>query len=329
MFCPAGADRTGIGRCTVPSCSAAACCAAVVVFFSFGAAPRQPGHPTVTSSAFPAAVAGAAARTRESGCPHGMPADPWWAREWRPRADRRCRALADDGWIARRRRRCRRHRRRRREGRISRGASLRGHNTVDGSDDVHDEVGHGTMVAEVALGRGDNRRQGTGVCWRCKLLPVKVAPTGSAAGDQLAAGITWAADNGADVINVEPGVERARRRGRAVRWRTRRCVALWWWRPPGNDGGTTASYPASYRGVIGVVGVDQNTTARTPGRRGAPGPGSPRRAAPSSPTRRQGDELLRQLRRGTGRVGAGRAPAFGRDPARPRHDHAARVRRPQ
>jgi subtilisin family serine protease len=77
-----------------------------------------------------------------------------------------------------------------------------GHNAADGSDDVHDEVGHGTMVAEVALGRGNNRRQGKGVRWRCKLRLVKVAPSGSASGDQLTAGITWAADNGADVINV-------------------------------------------------------------------------------------------------------------------------------
>jgi thermitase len=137
------------------------------------------------------------------------------------------------------------------------GSALPGHNTVDGSDDVRDEVGHGTMVAEVALGRGNNRRQGTGVCWRCKLLPVKVAPNGAATGDQLAAGITWAADNGADVINislvlkgrddaVEQAVAHAIARGAVL-------VAS-----AGNDGGSAASYPASYGGVIGVVGVDPN-----------------------------------------------------------------------
>ena len=90
------------------------------------------------------------------------------------------------------------------------GASLRGHNTVDGSDDVRDEVGHGTMVAVGTIGRGNNHRQGTGVCWRCKLLPVKVAPNGSASGDQLAAGIGvggWT--TAAWWEQFQPGVERA------------------------------------------------------------------------------------------------------------------------
>jgi subtilisin family serine protease len=238
------------------SCLAAACCAAVVVFFSFGAAPRQPGHPTVTSSAFPAAVAGTPRVRAKAAARTGMPADPWWAREWGlariglPALWRTTVgspgvvvAVVDTGVDA--------------GGPDLAGASLRGHNTVDGSDDVHDEVGHGTMVAEVALGRGDNRRQGTGVCWRCKLLPVKVAPTGSAAGDQLAAGIMWAADHGADVINVslvlngrDDAVEHAVAHALAV---GSLVVAS-----AGNDGGTTASYPASYPGVISVVGVDEH-----------------------------------------------------------------------
>ena len=197
----------------------------------------------------------------------GVPADPWWPREWGlariglPALWRTTVgspgvvvAVVDTGVDVNRP--------------DLAGASLRGHNTVDGSDDVHDEVGHGTMVAEVALGRGNNRRQGTGVCWRCKLLPVKVAPNGSAAGGQLAAGITWAADNGADVINVslmlkgrddavEQAVAHAIARGAVV-------VAS-----AGNDGGSAASYPAAYGGVIGVVGVDQNDRPYSWSTRGA------------------------------------------------------------
>ena len=202
----------------------------------------------------------------------------------------------------------------------------RGHNTVDGSDDVHDEVGHGTMVAEVALGRGNNRRQGTGVCWRCKLLPVKVAPNGSAAGDQLAAGITWAADNGADVINVslvlkgrddavEQAVAYAIARGALV-------VAS-----AGNDGGSAASYPAAYGGVIGVVGVDQErpsvllVDARCVGRSLCAGVrGGCRR-------RSQGDELLRQLGGSAGRVGPRCARVVVRHTAGQRRTTAPRGRR--
>ena len=251
MFCSDPADRT----CVVAlrfSCLAVACCATVVIS---GARPRQAGHATAKSSAFLVAVAGTPLASARAPARTGAPADPWWPREWGlarvglPALWRTTVgspavvvAVVDTGVD------------------VSRpdlaGASLRGHNTVDGSDDVRDEVGHGTMVAEIALGRGNNHRQGTGVCWRCKLLPVKVAPNGSASGDQLAAGITWAADNGADVINVslvlkgrddavEQAVAYAIARGALV-------VAS-----AGNDGGNAALYPASYRGVLGVVGVDQ------------------------------------------------------------------------
>jgi thermitase len=185
----------------------------------------------------------------------GIPADPWWPRQWglariglpalwrmTTGAPQIVVAIVDTGVD------------------VSRpdlaGAALPGHNTLDGSSDVEDVVGHGTMVAEVALGRGNNRVQGAGVCWRCKLLPVKVAPDGSAAGDQLAAGIAWAADHDADVINVslvlkgrDDAVEQAVAHAVAVG-----AVVV---ASAGNDGGVAASYPASYPGVLGVVGVDQ------------------------------------------------------------------------
>jgi len=64
---------------------------------------------------------------------------------------------------------------------------------------------HGTCVAGLAAARGNNGLGVTGMCWNCKILPVKIFP--SPAGVQWqqlsmpADGIKWAVDNGAWVIN--------------------------------------------------------------------------------------------------------------------------------
>jgi thermitase len=136
------------------------------------------------------------------------------------------------------------------------GAVLTGYDAVDGTSAVGDVAGHGTLVAEVAAGRGDNDVGGAGICWRCSILPVKVAADDTASASQLAAGIRWATDHGADVINVslvlsapDPGVaaavQYAEDHGAIV-------VAA-----AGNDGGTSPTYPAAYPGVLGVVATDE------------------------------------------------------------------------
>lgn len=120
-----------------------------------------------------------------------------------------------------------------------------------------DAVGHGTDVAEVAAGRGNDRSGAAGVCWRCRVLPVDVAPNGTATAAALAAGIRAAVDQGANVVNISlvlsgpdaavaDAVAYAQARGALV-------VAA-----AGNDGGTAPTYPAAYPGVIGVVAVDPN-----------------------------------------------------------------------
>lgn len=135
------------------------------------------------------------------------------------------------------------------------GRVLAGYDSTTGSSDTGDSVGHGTFVAEVAAARGDNRIGGAGVCWRCSILPVRVAPNGTATAAGLAEGIRWAVDHGADVINlslvltaadptVGAAIEYAEEQGAIV-------VAA-----AGNDGGASATYPAAFPGVIGVVATD-------------------------------------------------------------------------
>jgi subtilisin family serine protease len=135
------------------------------------------------------------------------------------------------------------------------GGVLTGYDSTNGSSATGDSVGHGTLVAEVAAGRGDNGVGGAGVCWHCSILPVRVAPNGTATAVQLAEGIRWAAEHGADVINISlvltaadptvgAAIEYAEERGAVV-------VAA-----AGNDGGGNPTYPAAFPGVIGVVATD-------------------------------------------------------------------------
>jgi len=75
----------------------------------------------------------------------------------------------------------------------------------DATDDDQ-EYGHGTHVAGIAAAETNNSAGVAGVAWNCKILPVKVLDdTGLGDYFWLADGIIWAADQGADVINMSLG----------------------------------------------------------------------------------------------------------------------------
>ncbi|MEM1312112.1 MAG: S8 family serine peptidase [Patescibacteria group bacterium] len=71
------------------------------------------------------------------------------------------------------------------------------------NEDPMDNHGHGTSVAGVAAGVGQNSLGATGVCPKCKIMPIKVIDSTSF-GDvmTISAGIYYAIDNGARVINL-------------------------------------------------------------------------------------------------------------------------------
>lgn len=73
------------------------------------------------------------------------------------------------------------------------------------AEDVH---GHGTRLAGLAAATGNNGKGIAGVCWECKIMPVKVLATSFLPPDIiLARGIVWAVDHGADVINLATNVQ--------------------------------------------------------------------------------------------------------------------------
>ena len=86
------------------------------------------------------------------------------------------------------------------------GALVPGWNFVAGNANTTDDHGHGTAVAGVIAARSNNRTGGAGICWRCLVMPIKALDAkGSGDDTRIAAGIAWATDHGAHVINLSLG----------------------------------------------------------------------------------------------------------------------------
>ncbi|MBI5838025.1 MAG: S8 family serine peptidase [Candidatus Eisenbacteria bacterium] len=78
-----------------------------------------------------------------------------------------------------------------------------GWNFISNTPDPTDDFGHGTGVAGVLGALGDNRRGVAGVLWRTQLLSVKVlGARGTGSGTQIAAGVVYAVDSGARILNL-------------------------------------------------------------------------------------------------------------------------------
>jgi thermitase len=133
-----------------------------------------------------------------------------------------------------------------------------GHDFVNNDDDATDDSWHGTHVAGIAAAETGNGEGIAGVAWNCKILPVKVMDQdGNGYYSALIEGITWAADNGAKVINLsvggdvdDPALEEA------CRYAYDKNVVVV--AAVGNDT-TTVLYPAAYDAyVLAVASTDYN-----------------------------------------------------------------------
>lgn len=84
---------------------------------------------------------------------------------------------------------------------------LPGYNAADGGSDWSDIHGHGTAVAGVAGAIANNGAGVAGVAWGATLLPIRVTnrSDGYAYFSDIARGLTWAADQGAQVANISYG----------------------------------------------------------------------------------------------------------------------------
>ncbi len=87
-----------------------------------------------------------------------------------------------------------------------RGKLVRGINLLNRAKPPQDDNGHGTHVAGVIAAATGNGTGIAGVAPNAKLMPVKVLDsTGTGANATITAGIRWAVDHGARVINMSLG----------------------------------------------------------------------------------------------------------------------------
>ncbi len=135
---------------------------------------------------------------------------------------------------------------------------VQGYNFAYDNGNPDDDNGHGTHVGGIVGAESNNSQGVAGVSWGAKIMPVKVLNAwGSGYLSDVANGIIYAADHGADVINLSLGtsyysgtlqsaVDYAYNKGVTV-------IAA-----AGNSGNSTMSYPAGCNHVIGVGATDQN-----------------------------------------------------------------------
>jgi serine protease len=137
------------------------------------------------------------------------------------------------------------------------GHVLPGWNILARNDDATDDNGHGTHVAGTIAEIGGNGLAESGVAPEASILPVKVLDaTGGGTDADVAAGIVWAADHGARIINLSlGGDEESAVLADGVAYARSKGVLLV--AAAGNDGGPVG-VPARLAGVLAVGAVDAN-----------------------------------------------------------------------
>lgn len=124
-------------------------------------------------------------------------------------------------------------------------------------DDVY---GHGTHVAGIVAAATGNGMGVAGVCPACTLMSVKVLNDGgSGAYSWIAKGITYAADNGAKVINMSlGGSQKSSTLESAVKYAWGKGVVVV--AAAGNAGNQSKTYPGAYTDAIAVAATDNQDT---------------------------------------------------------------------
>ena len=130
--------------------------------------------------------------------------------------------------------------------------------------DPDDEDGHGTHCAGISASTSNNGQGITGVCWGGKIVPVRVMfrvfdrfegrETSVGTGTDISAGIKFAVDSGANVINLSLGGGSGDEYEPVLKYARDRnvCVVA----ATGNENSSLPSYPAADPNALAVGAID-------------------------------------------------------------------------
>jgi hypothetical protein len=135
------------------------------------------------------------------------------------------------------------------------GRLVSGYDFVNDDADPSDDNGHGTAVATIAAA-ASNSFGIAGVCWQCRVMPVKVLDSsGNGFLSDAAYGVAWAVEHGADIVNVSLGASgsvSALDSALAMAEEAGVLVVA----SAGNEGNTVEQWPAADPRVMAVAALD-------------------------------------------------------------------------
>ncbi|WP_231688050.1 S8 family peptidase [Bacillus sp. FJAT-18017] len=133
---------------------------------------------------------------------------------------------------------------------------VKGYNVLAENKDPNDDNGHGTHVAGIIASETNNGEGVAGITWYNKIMPIKaMGKEGYGTTFDIAKGIYWAVDHGAQVINMSLGnYQPSRVLKEAIDYAYKKDVIMV--AAAGNDNSRQPTYPASYPEVLAVSAVD-------------------------------------------------------------------------
>lgn len=132
---------------------------------------------------------------------------------------------------------------------------IEGYNSIDPDKPPRDDHYHGTHVAGIIGAVANNNIGIAGVAPDSKIMPIKVMDNdGKGNASDIAQGIVWAVDHGADVINLSIGSRyKSDIQLKAINYALKKNVVVV--SSMGNDGTEVKFYPAAFNEIPGLKDV--------------------------------------------------------------------------